>query len=300
MRAVMRPGWSSYPRLLGDIYVGPYLELAPELALVADDGERACGLCPRLCSTRQVRAGSCEEAVVATSPGDATSRPVRRGAAEGFDAELLNLVRNPELTRHPDFPGYPSHLHIDLMEHVRGRVSVVRCSQTLFQRLRAAGSPGVHLGVDAANVGAQRFYRRLGFVELRRVGTDLFMGLSWPGALMTCDGEELTCRALKGRRAPHAKRDCVSSRSAGKTARAWASRDPTGGGTSFGRGRHVWCCSPLRGTSDNASLYGKYLVEILLEMPAGLVSPSTLTAYGSRPDLTGRAGDRGVAKWWVA
>jgi glucosamine--fructose-6-phosphate aminotransferase (isomerizing) len=42
-----------------------------------------------------------------------------------------------------------------------------------------------------------------------------------------------------------------------------------------------------RGTSDNASLYGKYLVEILLEKPAGLVSPSTLTAYGSRPDLTG-------------
>lgn len=42
-----------------------------------------------------------------------------------------------------------------------------------------------------------------------------------------------------------------------------------------------------RGTSDNASLYGKYLVEILLQLPVGLVSPSTLTAYGSRPDLSG-------------
>jgi len=40
-----------------------------------------------------------------------------------------------------------------------------------------------------------------------------------------------------------------------------------------------------RGTSDNAALYGKYLVEILLQRPAGLVSPSTLTAYGARPDL---------------
>jgi glucosamine--fructose-6-phosphate aminotransferase (isomerizing) len=40
-----------------------------------------------------------------------------------------------------------------------------------------------------------------------------------------------------------------------------------------------------RGTSDHAALYGKYLVEILLQLPAGLVSPSTLTAYGSRPDL---------------
>jgi glucosamine--fructose-6-phosphate aminotransferase (isomerizing) len=42
-----------------------------------------------------------------------------------------------------------------------------------------------------------------------------------------------------------------------------------------------------RGTSDHASLYGKYLVEIMLALPAGLASPSTLTAYGARPDLTG-------------
>ncbi|MEQ3553707.1 SIS domain-containing protein [Pseudonocardia nematodicida] len=40
-----------------------------------------------------------------------------------------------------------------------------------------------------------------------------------------------------------------------------------------------------RGSSDHAALYAKYLVEIRLGLPAGLVSPSTLTAYGARPDL---------------
>ncbi|MFN8148218.1 MAG: SIS domain-containing protein [Candidatus Nanopelagicales bacterium] len=40
-----------------------------------------------------------------------------------------------------------------------------------------------------------------------------------------------------------------------------------------------------RGTSDHAALYAKYLVEVRLGLPAGLASPSTLTAYGSRPDL---------------
>jgi glucosamine--fructose-6-phosphate aminotransferase (isomerizing) len=40
-----------------------------------------------------------------------------------------------------------------------------------------------------------------------------------------------------------------------------------------------------RGTSDHAALYAKYLVEIRLGLPAGLASPSTLTAYGARPDL---------------
>ena len=41
-----------------------------------------------------------------------------------------------------------------------------------------------------------------------------------------------------------------------------------------------------RGSSDHAALYAKYLIEVLLELPAGLVSPSTTTLYGARPDLT--------------
>lgn len=40
-----------------------------------------------------------------------------------------------------------------------------------------------------------------------------------------------------------------------------------------------------RGTSDHAALYAKYLTEIVHGLPAGLVSPSTMTAYGVRPDL---------------
>jgi glucosamine--fructose-6-phosphate aminotransferase (isomerizing) len=40
-----------------------------------------------------------------------------------------------------------------------------------------------------------------------------------------------------------------------------------------------------RGSSDHAALYAKYLVEIGLVLPAGLVSPSTTTLYGARPDL---------------
>jgi glucosamine--fructose-6-phosphate aminotransferase (isomerizing) len=40
-----------------------------------------------------------------------------------------------------------------------------------------------------------------------------------------------------------------------------------------------------RGTSDHAALHAKYLVEVRLGLPAGLMSPSTMTAYGARPDL---------------
>ena len=42
-----------------------------------------------------------------------------------------------------------------------------------------------------------------------------------------------------------------------------------------------------RGTSDHAALYGKYLAEVVQQLPCGLVSPSTMTAYGAHPDLHG-------------
>jgi glucosamine--fructose-6-phosphate aminotransferase (isomerizing) len=41
-----------------------------------------------------------------------------------------------------------------------------------------------------------------------------------------------------------------------------------------------------RGTSDHAALSAKYLIEVRLGLPAGLVSPSSMTVYGARPDLT--------------
>ncbi|MGW7350595.1 SIS domain-containing protein [Streptomyces sp. NPDC054784] len=41
-----------------------------------------------------------------------------------------------------------------------------------------------------------------------------------------------------------------------------------------------------RGTSDNAALYAKYLLEVLLGKPCGLTSMSTTTAYEARADLT--------------
>jgi glucosamine--fructose-6-phosphate aminotransferase (isomerizing) len=42
-----------------------------------------------------------------------------------------------------------------------------------------------------------------------------------------------------------------------------------------------------RGTSDHAALYGKYLAEVSLGLPAGLASASSMTVYGSRPQMDG-------------
>jgi glutamine---fructose-6-phosphate transaminase (isomerizing) len=58
-------------------------------------------------------------------------------------------------------------------------------------------------------------------------------------------------------------------------------------GAEIARRDHRVVLFAARGTSDHAALYAKYLVEVHLALPAGLVSPSTSTVYGVRPDLHG-------------
>jgi glucosamine--fructose-6-phosphate aminotransferase (isomerizing) len=52
------------------------------------------------------------------------------------------------------------------------------------------------------------------------------------------------------------------------------------------RARPRFVLIAARGTSDHAALYAKYLAEIRMGRPAGLASPSSMTLYGARPDLS--------------
>jgi glucosamine--fructose-6-phosphate aminotransferase (isomerizing) len=57
--------------------------------------------------------------------------------------------------------------------------------------------------------------------------------------------------------------------------------------TELERRGHRFVLLAARGTSDHAALYAKYLIEVHQTLPAGLISPSTSTIYGARPDLNG-------------
>ncbi|MPZ28352.1 MAG: SIS domain-containing protein, partial [Micromonosporaceae bacterium] len=68
--------------------------------------------------------------------------------------------------------------------------------------------------------------------------------------------------------------DPVQARAIAAVAARVAARQP----------RHVVLTA--RGTSDHAALFAAYLAEIRLGVPAGLASPSTVTVFGARPDLS--------------
>ncbi|MCU1535968.1 MAG: hypothetical protein JWP82_319 [Humibacillus sp.] len=170
------------PRLLGDVWVGPYVTFEPELALVLDDGSGPGGYVLGALDTRAFEARCAREwwpALRRAHPLDGAGRVEGGGMAEdGPDARAVALLHRPPISPDSVVRSHPSHLHIDLLPQWQGGGWGRRLIAELLQRLSAAGSPGVHLGVSADNVRARGFYAHLGFTELHVVEGTHFLGRS--------------------------------------------------------------------------------------------------------------------------
>jgi len=167
-------GSFTQPALLGEVYVGPYLALEPELALVLDDGAGVGGYTLGALDTRAFEE-RCERE---WWPPLRERHPLGAYPRGSADAAVVELIHRPARAPEVVVAGHPSHLHIDLLPRWQGGGWGRRLIEGLLDRLAAAGSPGVHLGVGVRNPRAVGFYRHLGFTELLAVGDTLFLGRS--------------------------------------------------------------------------------------------------------------------------
>ncbi|MBI1842442.1 MAG: GNAT family N-acetyltransferase [Verrucomicrobia bacterium] len=156
------------PRALGDIYVGPYLSLEPELSLVLEDTEGVCGYCLGALDTPRFFGRLLAEWL----PLLQELHPEPSGDPKSWTAtqRLRRELHHPDLFYPEPIADYPSHMHIDLLPRAQGQGWGRRMVEELESRLRTRGSPGVHLGMWARNERAFRFYTKLGFREITRVG----------------------------------------------------------------------------------------------------------------------------------
>ena len=162
------------PTLLGHVYAGPYLALAPELAFVVEDGVGVGGYILGAADT----AGFEDRLEREWWPALRRRYPTWRTDGDAtFDDLLIALMHTPVRTRPEVVADYPSHLHIDLLPRFQGQGWGRRLVDTLVERLRAAGSHGLHLGVATANTKAHTFYRTLGFDELADDGVTVTFAL---------------------------------------------------------------------------------------------------------------------------
>jgi ribosomal protein S18 acetylase RimI-like enzyme len=158
------------PELLGHLYVGPYVVGRPDLASVIADEDGVAGYGLAAADTRAF------EAWMAARwwPALRDQYPPRSDGSP--DAELVALIHEPELPTDEVLADYPSHLHIDLLERVRGQGNGRLLIERMLAQLREHGSRGVHLGVAANNANAIAFYRHLGFEEVGQEPGELTMG----------------------------------------------------------------------------------------------------------------------------
>jgi ribosomal protein S18 acetylase RimI-like enzyme len=151
------------PALLGHIYAGPYLELAPELAFVVEDDDGVAGYILGAADTAEF-----EDRLERDWWPELRRRypTFQTDGDAALDDLLIALMHSPARAPAELVAAYPSHLHIDLLPRLQGQGWGRRLIDTLVERLRATGSHGLHLGVATANTNAQAFYRAVGFTEL--------------------------------------------------------------------------------------------------------------------------------------
>ena len=159
------------PRLLGEVYVGPYLRYADAIALVGTDDAGAAGYVLGVPDTAAFESW-CEGE---WWPGLRSRYPLGTFPDGSPDDRIVRLIHNPP-TASPDVvERYPAHLHIDLLPRLQGKGDGRRLLTALLDGLAAAGAPGIHLGVGTANQHAIGFYRRMGFTDVHAYTHSLLM-----------------------------------------------------------------------------------------------------------------------------
>lgn len=159
------------PELLGHVYAGPYLVAPLTRSVVVVDEEGVAGY---LLCARDTRAHErwVEQhwlpGLRADFPLDVERSPV--------DQEIVELLHAPRIAPDEVVAEFPAHLHIDLLSRCRGRGLGSSLIEDLCSFLAGEGVRGVHLEVGADNEGAIRLYRRLGFVDLGRGPSSLYLG----------------------------------------------------------------------------------------------------------------------------
>jgi len=169
------PFYEEDPDALGRIYVAPYLKFSSELALILEDEEGVCGYALATLDShtfydryeKEWRPALCEQF------------PDPMGDPSGWNRmqQVHHSYHAPVYFCPEPYDEYPSHLHIDFLERVRGQGLGRRMIDTIIERLRSMGSPGVHLGLSNVNEAAYGFYLALGFKELTRHNNTIFMGM---------------------------------------------------------------------------------------------------------------------------
>ncbi len=171
----------SDPKLIGHLYVAPYVVLEPHLAMVAVDDQGIAGYLVGVTDTLAFQARLARDWWPALQAQYAP--PAGEGAPwTAADAGYIRQIHHPEQLPPDVVAHYPAHMHMNLLPRLRRQGVGTR----LMQAWRgAAGEAGrkTHVGVSRTNPVGRAFWESQGFRELTYpslAGSGaLWMGADW-------------------------------------------------------------------------------------------------------------------------
>ena len=162
----------SDPLVLGHIYVGPYMEFEPQSVFILEDDQGPCGYIMGVLDSQKYYQWMHSEWLpkIRVDYKKPTGDPDTWNETE----KITNLLFQPESQRL--FPGFPAHLHIDLLSRAQGKGQGKLMMDHFINYIRKNKIPGVHLELSVNNDRAFGFYCKYGLQELDRNNESIFMG----------------------------------------------------------------------------------------------------------------------------
>ena len=151
------------PKLIGHLYVAPYVVLEPRLALVAEDAEGVAGYVVGVTDTLAFEARLERE----WWPALRLQYIDPAGPAEAWTADerRIHMIFHPQRAQPDVVADYPAHLHMNLLPRLRRQGVGTRLIAAWRTAAGAAGRKA-HVGVGRSNAGGRRFWESQGFREL--------------------------------------------------------------------------------------------------------------------------------------
>lgn len=179
------------PELLVDLLTRYYTDIDSRWNWVVETSTGVTGYVLAAADTRAFRRAMAWRIVPmalaqALCRGSLFSRPLARMVRVGLHQRGRDV--------RPDFPippGYPAHLHINLLDAHRGQGLGGQLIGRSAAQLRAAGIAGVHATVRADNPGACRFFERMDFKPLSHYDVILPSGRSVQSVRIVVYGRRL-------------------------------------------------------------------------------------------------------------
>ena len=141
-------------RLIGQIYLTPYVIYDPSCCFVAKKDNKCIGYIVGCYDSRKFYQ-YLNEIFLPSIRSEFTKAITEK------DINIVNMIKQG--VEYEVYPDYLSHLHIDILPEGQGFGLGRRLIDTFTNNLKIHGYNGVHLGVGKANINAQGFYKKMGF-----------------------------------------------------------------------------------------------------------------------------------------